>query len=522
MKDLLGNWQLVLAVIIAVVILVVILSGYVKAPPDTAYIISGLRKNPKILIGRAGIKIPFLERKDKLSVKQIKVDIKTDGYVPTQDFIGVDIDAVALVRVSTKADDPEHGLFLAMKNFLNMDEDDISAALTESLQGNMREIIGTVTLKELCNDKKKFGDELQSKAQMDMSSLGIEILSCNIQKVTDEQGLINTLGVDNMAQIQKDAAVSKAKANKEVAIAEAEAARAANDAKVQADTEIAEKQNELLIRKAELKTEADKKQAEADAAYQIQQEEQRKSIEVATANANIARQEREIELKRKEAEVAEQALDAQVKKQAEAEKFARQQKADAELYERQRQAEAEKFENEKQAEAKKAVADAEIYAKMKEAEGIAAVGKAEAEAIAAKGLAEAEAMQKKADAYEKYGKAAITEMIVKVLPEMAQAIAEPIASIDKVTIIDSGDGEGGVPKVGGYAPAILAKTIEAVKETTGFDLTGVMKANTYDAKVNRNVSVEGFGKEAVETIAKAVKDGDGDSNDMNLWEDTEQ
>lgn len=153
-----------------ILVILIFLMGYVKAPPDVAYIISGLRKHPKVLIGKAGIKIPFLERVDKLIVRQISIDIKSEGYIPTQDFIGVDVDAVAKVRVMT---DPE-GIQLAMKNFLNMTEDDFNRAIVDSLQGNMREIIGTITLKEICNDRKKFGDEVQSKAQTDMNALGIQ------------------------------------------------------------------------------------------------------------------------------------------------------------------------------------------------------------------------------------------------------------------------------------------------------------------------------------------------------------
>lgn len=283
--------------VIAVVALVVIifLLGYVKAPPDVAYIISGIRKKPRVLIGRAGIRIPFLERVDKLIVRQISIDIKSEGYIPTNDFIGVDVDAVAKVRVKT---DPE-GIQLAMKNFLNMREADFSCAIADSLQGNMREIIGTISLKEICNDRKKFGDEVQSKAQTDMSALGIEIISCNIQRVTDENSLINSLGQDNMSKIQKDAAIAKAEAERDVAIAQAQAAKASNDAKVESEMQIAQKLNDLSIRKAELKVQEDTKKAEADAAYTIQQQEQQRSIETATVNAQIAKAEREAELKTK-------------------------------------------------------------------------------------------------------------------------------------------------------------------------------------------------------------------------------
>ena len=311
------------------------------------------------------------------------------------------------------------------------------------------------------------------------------------------------LGQDNMAAIQKNASIAKANADRDVAIAQAQARKEANDAKVLSDTEIAVKQNELSIKKAELKTIEDTKNAEADAAYEIQKEAQRKTIEVTKTEADIARQEKEVDLKKKEAEVMEQSLDADIRKKAEADKFARQQQADAELYKRQRNAEADKFEKQQEAEAKKAQAEAELFAKQQEAAGIRAVGEAEAKAIEAKGLAEAEALEKKAEAMKKYGQAAMVEMIVKALPEMAKAIAEPLSTIDKVTIID-GNGEGsGVGSMGSYVPQVLAKTMESVKEVTGIDIADIMRANTYDAKVNKNVNITGLDGIKVEAPAEA-------------------
>lgn len=488
-------------ILIAVVVLAIIGTGYVKAPPDTAFIISGLLKDPKILIGRSGIKIPFLQRKDILIVKQISVDIKTNGYIPTQDFIGVDIDAIAKIRVKT---DPE-GMKLAMKNFLNMKEEDIVKALTDSLQGNMREIIGTQKLKELCTDRKLFGDEVQKKAQVDMNALGVEIISCNIQRIDDEKGLIIALGQDNMSQIQKEASIAKAQAERDVAIAEAEADKSSNDARVISETEIAQKNNELAIKKAELQKLSDTKKAEADAAYEIQRQEQEKFIQTATVNAQIARAEKEADLKMKEVAVMQQTLEAEINKKADAERYRVEQIAAADLARRQREAEAKKYEQEKEAEARKAIAEAQKYAMQQEAEGVKAKGEAEAAAIQAKGLAEAEAMEKKAEAMKKYGQAAMMEMIVQALPEMAKAIAEPLAAIDKVTIIDSGNGDTGVSSIGNYVPAVLAKTIESVKETTGLDITDIMKANTYDAKVNRNVNITGLPEgESVEQSTNAV------------------
>lgn len=515
-------------ILLAIVVLIILLNGYVKAPTNEAYIISGLKKEPRVLIGRAGVKIPFLERKDTMIIKQISVDIKTGGYIPTLDFIGVDIDAVAKVHAITYKDInvDANGNYLpgvnaeehptkvtkamaaaAMKNFLNMEEDDIRDALTDSLQGNMREIIGTQTLKDLCNDRKGFGDQVQEKAQKDMNALGILIVSCNIQKLEDEKGLIIALGQDNMSKIQKDASIAKAQAEAEVAIAEANARRTANDAKVAADTEIAQRNTELAIKNAELKQATDAKRAVADAAYEIQKQEQEKIIQVATVNAQIAKADREADLKAKEVAVAQQTLEAEINKKADAERYAIEQKAAADLARRQKDAEAKKYEQEKEADALRAQSEAKKFAMMQEAEGIKAKGEAEAAAIQAKGIAEAEAMEKKAEAMKKYGQAAMLEMIIKTLPEMAKAVAEPLSSIDKITIIDSGDGKGGASAVGGYVPNVLAKTLESVKETTGIDLREVMKADTYDAKVTKNINITGLEKssdEVKEAVANAI------------------
>lgn len=458
--------QIMIITIIVLAFLAIIASGYVKAPPDIAYIISGFKREPKILIGRAGVKIPFLERKDNLIVKQISVDIKTNGYIPTLDFIGVDIDAVAKIRVKTD----DEGIKLAMKNFLNMREDQIVIALTDSLQGNMREIIGTVKLKELCTDRKKFGDEVQEKAQKDMNALGIEIISCNIQRIDDEKGLIVALGQDNMSQIQKDASIAKAQADRDVAIAEAEAKKAANEAQVLANTDIATKQNQLRIKQAELKKESDIKQAEADAAYEIQKEAQRKTIEVTSAEANIAKQEKEIELKKKEAEVKEQELSASIKKQADADKYRQQQMADVELYKRQKDAEARKFEMEREAEAMRINADAMKYQAEQEAEGIRAKGIAEAEAIRAKAIAEAEGIDKKAEAMAKMKDASILEMYFNILPDIAANVAKPLENIDKITMY----GEGNTAKLVEDITKSTTQITEGLTQSLGFDIKSVL------------------------------------------------
>lgn len=413
-----GNKAVLVPAIIVIAVLIICILGYIKAPPDMAYIISGLRKKPKILIGRAGVRVPFLERVDKLIVRQISVDIKSDGYIPTLDFIGVDVDAVAKVRVRTD----DEGIKLAMRNFLNItDAHGFEQAISDSLQGNMREIIGTITLKEICNDRKKFGDEIQSKAQVDMNALGIEIISCNIQRVTDEKGLINALGQDNMSQIQKNASIAKAEAERDIQIAQAEAARQANEAQVASDTQISIRQTELAVKQAELKETSDIKKAAADAAYRIEEQKQRRSLDIASTDADIAKREKEAELAEREITLQERRLDADIRKKADADKYAAEKKAEAELYARKQEAEAKRFEQEQIA------------------EGIKAVGAAEAESIKAKALAEAEGIDRKAEAMKKYGEAAVVEMIMNALPEIAKNVATPLSNVDSITMYGEGN-----------------------------------------------------------------------------------
>ena len=495
-----------LAIIIGVVVIlfiVFILASYIKAPTDRALIVSGLRKNPKFVIGKSALRIPFLQRVDKLELKMISVDVKTKESVPTNEYINVNIDSAVKIKVGSSKEMLEK----AASNFLNKNEDYIRNSVGDVLEGNVREIIGQMRLEDIVQDRKMFAEKVQGNAAPDMARMGLEIVSFNVQNVTDEGNVIENLGIDRVVSISKSAQISRAESERDIAVAKANATKQANDARIEAETAIAERNNELEIKKQELKRSADVKKAEDDAAYEIQQQEQRKTIEITTANANIAKQEKEIELREKEIAVKEKTLDADIRKQAEAEKYATQQKADAQLYKRQKEAEAKQFEIQKQAEAKKAQAEADRFAKEQEAEAVKAQGIAEAESIKAKGLAEAEAMEKKAEAMAKYGKAAMTEMIIKVLPQMAEAIAKPLESIDKVTIIDGGSGENGVGTFSGNVPSVLAKTIESIKETTGFDLTEVMKANTYDAKTTKNVNFTGLPEEMSAAAKEPETDG---------------
>ena len=484
----------IIGIIVAIVVLVILLFmaiGYVKAPPDMAYIISGVKKKSKVVIGKASIRIPFFERLDKLNLRLIPIDVKTSNAVPTADYININVDATVNVKISNN---PEK-LRLAAENFLNKNTEYIAGVAREVLEGNVREIVGKMKLEEMVSDRQKFANLVKENAEPDLAAMGLDIISFNVQNFVDGNEVIENLGIDNIVKIKKAAAIARAESERDIKVAQASADKESNDAAVAAQTEIAKKQNELAIKKSELQMEADTKKAMADAAYDIQKEEQRKTIEVATANADIAKQEREIELKQKEVAVTEQSLEAEVKKKAEANKYAAQQQAEAQLYQRQKEAEAE----------------AMRYAKEQEAAGIRAVGEAEASAIQAKGIAEAEAMEKKAEAYAKYNKAAVAEMMIKVLPDIAAKVAEPLGQIDKITIIGGGDGENGVGKVAGNVPVVMAKVFESMKEATGIDLSEIINADSYDAKVNRNVNVTGL--DGVNLVVNADTDKNGEKTE---------
>ena len=464
---------------IVVLLLIFLFAGYVKAPPNKAAIITGLSKNPRVLLGKSGFKVPFFERVDWLEVGQININVVTEDYIPTKDFINIKVDAIAQVAMEVSNNQVSA---VAMRNFLNRKADDVRSMITESLQGNLREIIGTMDLKSICQDKAKFSQEVKQNAEQDMKELGIRILSFNVQNVNDKDGLIDDLGIDNRETIRKTARVAKANADRDVEVASAEAANKASEAKVAAELAIAQRNNDLEIRKAELKIGEDTKRAEADAAYEIQKQTSRKTVEIREQEADIARREKEIELQTKEAEVAEKKLDAEIRKKAEADKYAEMQNADAELYRRQKDAEAQQYEAEK------------------EAAAIRAKGLAEAEAIRKKGLAEAEALDKKAEAMKKYGQAAI-------LPDIAKSVAEPLSAIDKVTVI--GGNSYGVSDLAGNVPIIMGKVMESVKEATGIDMNEIIRAETFEGKTTKNINFTGLdqvGEEIAQGAAQSVSE----------------
>jgi len=491
--------QLTMLILIGAAILLLVvfmLVSYVKAPPSYAFIISGISKEPRVLIGSGGFRIPFFERLDRVYLGQITVDIKTEESVPTNDFINVDVDAVAKVRVTPTSE----GTRLAAKNFLNMTPEMIAGQLQDSLQGNMREIIGTLDLRSLNTDRDGFSDQVMQKASPDMNKLGIEIISCNIQNVTDKEGLIHDLGADNTAKIKKDASINRANAERDVKIQVAHADREANDARVDADTAIAVKNNELALKRAALKLQADTAQADADAAYSIQQQEQQKTINVKTVEAEIEKTRREQVLSQEQIVIKQNQLSAEIEKKADADKYQIQKNAEADLEQRKRIAEAEKYEAEQRALAQNAASEAARYKLEQEAIGIKAKGEAEAYAIKAKGEAEAQAMDKKAEAYKKYNNAAVAQMIIEVLPQIVENVAKPISAIKDVNIY-SADGNG-ISAMSGNVPVAIKQAFDVVKSATGVDMSDIVKAGSIEAKTTRNINLNPEAQDIADGLKK--------------------
>ena len=445
-------------IILAVVILIIIIcSGYVKAPPDMAYIISGWHKKPRILIGKAGIKIPFLERLDKLYLGAIQIDVKTGSAVPTAEYINVRVDSTVSVRIGQT----DNMINLAAQNFLNVDRNTIAEKVNDLLEGNIREIVGQMKLTEMVSDRKAFSEKVQENAVPDLARFGLELVSFNVQNFTDDSEVINNLGIDNVSQISKAAAIAKSNAEREVEVAKAANMKEANDAKTAAAEQIAIRNNEFEIKQAELQKVADTQRAQAEAAKAIEAENQRRLKDIAATNANIARAEREAELKQKEIELKEYELTALVRKQADADKYAAEKKAEADLIRRQKDAEAKAYEMKQQAEALRAQAEAEKFAAEQKAAGIAAIGEAEAAAI-----------EKKAEAQKKMGEASVLEMYLAALPQVVEAAAAPLGNVKDIHMY----GEGNSAKMVKDVMASANQIMEGLREATGIDITDILNS----------------------------------------------
>ena len=494
-------------IIVAAILFVIILirSCWKVAGTNEVLIVSGLGK-VKTKSGGGIFVIPLVQKTQKMTLENIQVDFTSRNEIPTKDAIHVLVDAVANMAISQT---PERQKIAASK-FAGYSIEKIRDIVIPVLEGNIREIISQTDFESLIRgDKKAFSELVMENVTPNLADLGIDLTTFNIQNFSDKNGVIRDLGIENIEKIKKEAQIAAAKAKSEVAIEAAKADKAANDAKVEAATEIARKQTEFAIQKAEMQERADTAQAKADAAKEIEAENQRKAREIAEAEANLARQEKAIELQEREVAIQERKLEAEVKKTAEAKKYAEaqaadakayaaQKSADAELYERERQADAARIEAEKKAAADLALATAQAEAQKKLAEAIEAEGKAKAAAKQAEGLAEAEAirakaeaeakgMLEKAEALKQYGDAAKQQMeldAIKVLYEQLPAIAEAIGkgyNGAQIHLIGNDSGQ-----LAGNMMSNITQIVEGFKGSTGIDPMSVISGMLGSKLANNN------------------------------------
>lgn len=516
-------------VIIAALILIIvcILSAWKKVPSDKAAVIVGLGE-PKVVHGGGKLVIPGFQRMDTITLENIQINVSINK---TKTRLGVPINANGVLIVKVKAED--ESIKTAVQQFNCRTEEETKSAIQnivmEVATGKLREIVSRMSVEELYDDREKFSADVQKVVDSALGTMGLEIKSFTINDISDDEEYIASLGKEQIAKVKAQAAIAEAEAAKEEAIKTAdatkeqqiktaEATRLGREAQLLAETEIAKAEKEKQLKVEAYRKESETTKAISDAAYQIQanitskevkdtemdamilEKNRLKEVTEAEVQVRITEERKNIELAKSRAERAKAELITTVLEPAEAEKERRRLEADARKYDEIARAEAE---------ADKTRLEGEASAKVFEIEGLAQArvieqkGKAEADAIRAKGIAEAEALEKKAEALAKMDEAGKLQIIADILPELAKAVAEPFASIDKITIIGSGGETGGVADVAGYVTSGLTAVSEALNETVGFDLKEVMRAKTFEGQTTRNVTVNGL-PQAAEAPAPAA------------------
>lgn len=473
--------------LIIAVVLVLISLCWRKVPQDKAAVITGFTK--RIITGKAGLVIPFFERIDIVSLENIPITFTTEDVMDCEG-VPITTTGTAVVKI---INNPEN-VYKAVEQFdsasISKTVDNIRTTVTDVIEGNLREIIATMSVEEIYKNRDMFSSKVEDVAEDVLGRMGLQIVVLTIKDIDDKNGFLKALGAKKIAEVKKDATIAEAEAAKEADIKTAESRRLGEQAKIEAQVKIEEARKNQAVQVASFKKEQDTKTAEADLAYKIQQETTRKMVIDKEKDAEILEQQRATELAKQKALRKEIELQETVLKPAEAAKTQRQLEADANKYE-----EIAKAEAQAEARRKEGFAEAEV---------IRQTGAAEAEAIRLKGIAEAESLQKQAEAYQQFNNAAMLSKVVEQLPQMAAAIAEPLSNIDKVIVMDGGNGEG-TTGIASNVTKVLTQTIESVKEMTGFDITDVLKGQTYDAKVNRNISLSPESVEAVKSVVDAVK-----------------
>ncbi|WP_111645270.1 flotillin family protein [Paranoxybacillus vitaminiphilus] len=475
---------------------------YRTVGPDEALIVTGSylgsknvhvdESGNKIKIVRGGgtFVLPIFQQAEPLSLLSIKLDVQTPE-VYTEQGVPVMADGVAIIKVGSSIGE----IATAAEQFLGKSREDMENEAKEVLEGHLRSILGSMTVEEIYKNRDKFSQEVQRVASQDLAKMGLMIVSFTIKDVRDKNGYLDALGKPRIAQVRRDADIATAEAEKETRIKRAEADKEARKAELERLTEIAEAEKVNQLKLAEFRREQDIAKARADQAYHLEEAKAKQEVTEQQMQIKIIERQKQIELEEKEILRRERQYDSEVKKKADADRYAVEQAAAAEKAKQMAEADAQKYRIEAMA---KAEAEKVRIDGLAKAEAEKAKGEAEADVIRLKGLAEAEAKQKIAEAFEQYGKAAILDMILKMLPEYAKQVASPLANIDKITIVDTGssDANGGANKVTGYATNLMAMLQESLKASSGIDVKELLE--NFSGKGNVKNSIDQLTQEIAE------------------------
>ncbi|MFI2858443.1 flotillin family protein [Paenibacillus sp. JSM ZJ436] len=474
-------------IIPSVVIGVIVVLGlafwarYKTVSPDEAMIVTGSflgsknissdesGRRIKIVRGGGAFILPIFQRSEFVSLLSHKLDVMTPE-VYTEQGVPVMADGVAIIKVGSSIED----VATAAEQFMGKPIEALKGEAQEVLEGHLRAILGSMTVEEVYRNRDKFAQEVQGVAARDLKKMGLQIVSFTIKDVRDKHGYLEALGKPRIATVKRDAEIAEAEAVRDARIQKARAEEEGQKAELVRDTNIAEASKEKELKVAAFKRDQDTAKAEADQAYHIQEARAKQTVVEEQMKVELVRKEREIDIQEKEIMVREKQYDAEVKKKADADRYAVVQAAEAEKARRMREADAVQYSIETQA---KASAEQKRLDGMAIADAERAKGSADAEVIRLRGLAEAEAKEKLAEAFSKFGEAAVLDIIVKMLPELAGKIAQPISSIDKLTVVDTGKGEGAA-RVSNYVTELMSTAPEMLKSVSGIDVEALIQGLT--------------------------------------------
>lgn len=459
-------------VIVIIIFMAVWASRYTKVGPNQVLIVSGRKhkivdaegqvqtRGFRVVKGGGTFVIPVIEKVDLLSLELLTIDVQTPE-VYTSKGVPVRVDGVSQIKV--KGDDIS--IATASEQFLGKSQDEIRNIATQTLEGHLRAILGTMTVEEIYQNRDAFASKVQEVAAGDMANMGLSIVSFTIRDIRDSQGYLDALGKPRIAQVKRDAIIAQAEADRDATIRSAQANQSGQEAKFQADTKVAEAQRDYQSNVAQYQAAVNQKKAEADLAYDLQKFKTGQLVKAEEVQVNIVEKQKQIELQQQEILRKQRELEATVQKPA-----------DAERYKVETLANAKKFQLETEAagsaSATKATgfasADVQKATGIAEAEANKARGLAEAAVIEAQGKATAEAMRVKAESFKQYNEAAVIEMIARILPEIAGKISEPLSKTEKMVIINSGNGPGGgASKLTGDVTQIVSQLPPIIESLTG-------------------------------------------------------